>query len=335
MMTTAGQADFELAQPVAATETTLPRGLFRYIAATSWAHQLPLLALTIAVFLLEVIPLELQRRVVNDAVKHRQYSAVVALCATYAAAVMLQGSMKLGLNIYRAWLGERAKRDLRRRVCIAAEAGSRSPDAQGTAVSVMVAEVEPVGNFIGAAVSEPLLEAGILISVIGYVIHVDVWMGAAAIALFIPQMIFVPLMQQAMNRRTGARVWLLRQIGAGLIATDRQAGTIVAGEAPRIDRVFRIEMHIFELKFTMNFLMNLCTHAQIVMALLLGGWRVLQGELEIGGVVAFISAIGRLTDPWGDFVNYCRDLSVNSVKFKLLAAAVNDPSGAASATQLS
>lgn len=195
----------------------------------------------------------------------------------------------------------------------------------------MVAEVEPIGNFIGGAVSEPLLQAGILASVVVYITHLDTWMGTAAMGLFIPQMIFVPIMQRAMNRRTGARVWLLRQIGSGLVATDRQNGTIIADEAPRIDRVFRINMRIFELKFTMNFLMNLCTHAQIIMALLLGGWRVLQGDLEIGGIVAFISGIGRLTDPWGDFVNYCRDLSVNSVKFKLLAAAVNDPGGAASA----
>ena len=124
---------------------------------------------------------------------------------------------------------------------------------------------------------------------------------------------------------------MLRQIGTGLIGSDHLTGATLADEAPRIDRVFRIDMHIFELKFTMNFLMNLCTHAQIIMALLLGGWRVLQGDLEIGGVVAFISGIGRLTDPWGDLVNYGRDLSVNSVKFRLLAAAVNDPGHAASA----
>jgi len=305
-------------------QSPLPAGLLGYIAATSWVHQFPLLALTVAVFLLEVVPLELQRRVVNDAVKHRQYSTVLVLCTAYAGAVILQGSIKLALNIYRAWVGERAKRVLRQSVCVAADAGPRTADATGTAVSLVVAEVEPVGNFIGGAVSEPLLQGGILVTVVVYIMHLDILMGAAALALFIPQMIFVPMMQRAMNRRTGARVWLLRQMGTGLVAADRQREAIIAGEVPRIDRIFRINMHIFELKFTMNFLMNLCTHAQIITALLLGSWRVLQGDLEIGGVVAFISGIGRLIDPWGDFVNYCRDLSVNCVKFKLLAAAVND-----------
>lgn len=306
----------------------LPDGLFHYVAATSWVHQLPLLAMTVTVFLLEVVPLELQRRVVNDAVKHRQYSAVLWLCAAYAGTVVVQGSMKLALNIYRAWVGERAKRDLRRCVYGTAEAGLSAAEARGTAVSMVVAEVEPVGNFIGAAVSEPLLQAGILVTVVTYVIHIDPWMGAAAVALFLPQTVFVPLMQHGMNRRTRARVWLLRQIGAALIVAGPPDAVANSEDDARIQRVFRINMRIFELKFTMNFLMNLCTHAQIVMALLLGGWRVLQGELEIGSIVAFISGIGRLTDPWGDLINYLRDLSVNEVKFKLIAGATNRPEGA-------
>ena len=295
----------------------LTRGLFRYIFATSWQHQLVLLLLTVTVFLLEVVPLELQRRVVNDVVKHRAFSAVVLLCGGYVGAVLLQGGTKLGLNIYRAWVGERAKRDLRRQIGNPPAAQSRtggSSEDQGTAVSMIVAEVEPIGGFIGESVSEPLLQAGVLATVSAYIFHLDPWMAGAAVALFVPQLVFVPLMQHAMNRRTGARVWLLRQIGAGVIAA-------AARDEARIDRVFQLNMRIFQLKFTMNFLMNLCSHLQIVAALLLGGRWVLQGQLEIGGVVAFISGIGRLNDPWGDLVNYFRELSVTRVKFRLLADA--------------
>jgi ABC-type multidrug transport system fused ATPase/permease subunit len=297
----------------------LSGGLFRYIVATSWQHQLPLSLLTVAVFLLEVVPLELQRRVVNDVVKHRSYGAIVLLCGAYVSAVLLQGSAKLGVNIYRSWVGERAKRDLRRQVSQTATASTAAPvpESQGTAVAMVVAEVEPIGGFIGESVSEPLLQAGVLAAVIAYIIHLDTWMAAAAVALFIPQLVFVPLMQHAMNRRTGARVWLLRQIGAGLIAGTPR-------DEARIERVFRLDMRIFQLKFTMNFLMNLCSHLQIVVALLLGAWWVLQDELEIGAVVAFISGIGRLNDPWGDLVNYFRELSVTRVKFGLLAAALTD-----------
>lgn len=307
-----------------AERPSLPDGLFRYIVNRSWVHQIPLVVLTIAVFLLEVVPLELQRRVVNDVVKNRVYFDIVLLCGTYAGAVLLQGSTKLGLNIYRAWVGECAKRDLRRRICASAAVGPIAAQASGTAVSMVVAEVEPVGNFIGASVSEPLLQSGILATVITYIFHIDIWMGMAAVALFVPQVIFVPLMQHAMNRRTRTHVWLLRKIGARVIEHEHQAGALTPRDAARIDYVFQINMRILQLKFTMNFLMNLCSHAQVIAALLLGGWWVLSNQLEIGGVVAFISGIGRLNDPWGDLVNYFRDLSVNEVKFKLLAGAANE-----------
>jgi hypothetical protein len=69
----------------------MSRNLFRYVLATSGLHQLFLLLLTVGVFLLEVVPLELQRRIVNDLVKHRDFWLVIVLCAVYAGTVLGQG----------------------------------------------------------------------------------------------------------------------------------------------------------------------------------------------------------------------------------------------------
>jgi ABC-type bacteriocin/lantibiotic exporter with double-glycine peptidase domain len=113
-------------------------------------------------------------------------------------------------------------------------------------------------------------------------------------------------------------VQILRQLGIGII---EQIGDPRA-EDMRIEEVFELDMGIFRLKFTMNFLMNLSNHLQIIAALLIGGWWVYTNRLEIGGVVAFISAIGRLNDPWGDLVNYFRDVNLTRVKYRLLADAI-------------
>ena len=91
----------------------------------------------------------------------------------------------------------------------------------------------------------------------------------------------------------------------------------------RIDRVLRLNMGIYKLKFSMNFLMNFCNHLQVVGALLIGGWMVHTDQLEVGGIVAFISPIARLNDPWGDLVNYFRDLSLTQVKYRLVADRVS------------
>ena len=106
----------------AAPPEELPSSVFRYVLATSGVHQLLLLVLTISVFLLEIVPLELQRRVVNDLVKNRPYSWVITLCAVYAGVVLIQGGTKLILNVYRGWVSERAVRDLRRRIHTVIEA---------------------------------------------------------------------------------------------------------------------------------------------------------------------------------------------------------------------
>lgn len=252
---------------------------------------------------------------------------MIGLCAVYAAIVLVQGGTKLALNIYRGWVGERAKRDLRRRVHTFVEApGATSPavEAQGIAVSMIVAEVEPIGGFVGESVSEPLLQAGIMLSVLAYLIHIDPWMALTAFGIFIPQLVFVPLLQAAVNRRTGARIQVLRRLGIAMIAgagggDDENSRT----DDRRIEQAFALDMGIFKLKFSMNFLMNVCNHLQIISALLVGGWWVYTSRLEIGGVVAFISGIGRLNDPWGDLVNYFRDVNVTQIKYRLLADAVD------------
>jgi len=285
-----------------------------------------LVLLTVTVFLIEIVPLELQRRIVNDLVKNRNYSYVLVLCAVYGGVVLVHGATKLGLNVYRGWVGERATRDLRRRIRRLAGRGPDpvpDPEAQGIEVAMIVAEVEPIGGFVGGSISEPLLQAGVLLSVLAYMIHLDPWMALIAVTIFAPQLVFVPLMQKAIIGRTGARVQVLRGLSISIVSAGYDETTSGRADDARIDRVFALDMGIFRIKFTMNFLMNFCNHLQVIAALLLGGWYVLHQELEIGGVVAFISGVGRLNDPWGDLVNYFRDLSVTSVKFRLLAGAID------------
>ena len=115
------------------------------------------------------------------------------------------GGTKLALNIYRGWGGERAKRDLRRRVHTFVETPGAAPpavEAQGIAVSMIVAEVEPIGGFVGESVSEPLLQVGIMLSVLSYLIHIDPWMALAAFGLFVPSS---SLFRYCRPRSTGAQ----------------------------------------------------------------------------------------------------------------------------------
>jgi ABC-type multidrug transport system fused ATPase/permease subunit len=306
----------------------LDRGLFRYVLRATGKHQIVLVLLTVAVFLLEIVPLELQRRVINDLVKNREYRMIVVLCGAYCASVLIQGGTKLILNVYRGWVGEWATRDLRHRVRLLASSSSdtsSNSEAQGVQAAMVVSEVEPIGGFVGGAISEPLLEGGILVSVLAYMVQVDWHMGLAALALFVPQLIFVPLMQGAMNRRTKQRVKIIRRLSISVVGKAAEPEPAADGlrDDERIQRVFQLNVGILKLKFSMNFLMNLSTQLQIISALLVGGWMVHEQQLEVGGIVAFISGIGKLADPWGDLVNWFRDVNLNHVKYRLMRDAVD------------
>ncbi len=303
----------------------LPSKLLRYIIDSTGLHQVGILALTVGVFLIEVVPLELQRRIINDAVKHRNFRLILTLCAVYAAVSLVHGATKLGLNVYRAWVAQRATRDLRKRVR-ALETGFRpNPESEerGIEISMIVAESEPIGMFVAEALSEPLLQGGILCSVLAYMLHIDPIMTLIAFVIFLPQLVFVPLMQRSINRRTKKSISILRILSASLTDPSGAVGERRGKDNGRIDRVFTLNMGVFRLKYSMNFLMNLCTHLQIVAGLAYGGLLVLTGRLEVGGVVAFISGVTRLTDPWGDLVNYFRDISLTRVKYLLLANTAN------------
>src|SRR5206468_1609885 len=85
----------------------------------------------------------------NCSTKHRNFSLIIVLCAVYTGTVLLQGGTKLVLNIYRSWVGERAVRDLRRRVHVlvsSSSAAASGPEAEGIQASMIVAEVESIGG---------------------------------------------------------------------------------------------------------------------------------------------------------------------------------------------
>jgi ABC-type multidrug transport system fused ATPase/permease subunit len=309
--------DGDMDQPI------LPRTIIGYVIRSSGVHQLGLAALSAAVFGLSAVPLELQRRIVNDAIKSGATRTILWLAAAYAAVALLEQSLKLALNVYRAWVSENAVRTLRQSIHDAGGDGhGDSPETAadseqiGTRTAMVVAEAEPIGGFVGMAISEPLLQAGILVSVIGYMTFLEPWTLVLCVAFLLPQMLFVPLMQHAINRRAGARITTLRQVSGGIIDTGAPADE-------GIERVFTLNMGIYKIKYTMNLAMNLMYHLAVAVALGVGGWFAVSGRIEVGTVVAVVSGLGKLNDPWGDLVSWARQWSVDSVKYRLFADAVN------------
>ena len=307
----------------------MPRSLFGYIWQVSKRHQVALCLLSITVFLLSAVPLELQRRIVNDAIGMRALDTILWLAVAYAAVALTEGAVKLWLNVYRSWVSERAVRDLRRRVGALSGNAITGQDralSGGVEISVILTESEPIGGFVGMSISEPLLQGGVLLTVFGYLVWLHPLMALLSIAVFSPQMVFVPLLQQAMNRRASERIQTLREVSDAIVgASGSTIGAVtrpVAAQDAQVERVFHLNMGIFKLKFTMNFLMNLMHHLGVATVLGVGGWYAAQGRIDVGTVVAFVSGLAKVNDPWRDLVAWYREMSAVEMRYRLVADAM-------------
>ncbi len=307
-------------------DRALPQTLFGYIWRVSSRHQAALAALSVVVFLLSAVPLELQRRVVNDAIARGATLDILWLALAYAAVALTEGGLKLVLNVYRAWVSESTVRDLRRRIGALTPEAAMAEDramAEGVEISMMLSEAEPIGGFAGISISEPLLQGGVLLSVFGYLAYLEPWMALLSVAVFSPQLVFVPLMQRAINLRARERIRTLREVSGEIVGAAGGDAALAASQEGHIGHVFRVNMGIYKLKFTMNFLMNLMHHLGVATALGVGGWLAVQGRLEVGTVVAFVSGLAKVNDPWGDIVNWFREMTVVGMRYRMVADATH------------
>lgn len=312
-----------------------------YVMRCSGKHQIGLALLAFGVFGLSAAPLEIQRRIVNDAIKNGATQTIVWLALAYAGVGLAEQVLKMSLNLYRAWVSEDAVRSLRQTLremgqpepahrdahSEAVREVERDEDGEtGTHAAMVVAEAEPIGGFVGMAISEPLLQAGILISVIGYMTILEPWTLLLSLGFLLPQMLFVPFLQHAINTRAGDRIKVMRGVGSDIVETGLP-------ENDKIERVFELNMGIYKIKYSMNLAMNFMYYVAVAIALGVGGLFAVQGHIQVGTVVAVVSGLGKLNDPWGDLVNWGRELSVDSVKYRLFVDAIQgraqpqDPKG--------
>lgn len=303
---------------------------YRYIWKVSARDQVILSALSIAVFLLDLAPLELQRRIVNGAVERREFQYIGSLCLVYLAVALVYGGLKLVLNVYRGSVSEATNKRLRLQMNAPetnASADGQGSGKEGVKISIIVSEVEAIGSFVGSSFSEPVLNAGILLSILGYMVVMQPWMALVAFLMFCPQLLFIPFLQEAINRRTRRRIETLRALSVDIVNEGPDGAGRRARKTfrRRVGFVYLLNMQIFVRKFGINFLMNLLFSLSVVGILAVGGWLLLHGRTEVGTIVAFISGLNRMNDPWRDLVNYFRDMTNASTKYRLIADKLGAP----------
>ena len=299
---------------------------YKYVWLSTQRRQIILIMLAIIAAGLAMLPLELQRHIINTLAGHEKPDALVLLCAGYLAAAWAISTLRYLLNTKSAALGESAILALRqdihgsgKPVSRELQGGAHKVDQTGTVIAMISSEAETVGKVAGECISTPLIQIGTFLSVLIYMLWTEPKLGLVVLLIAIPQVVITPLVQQRINALVRTRVGELRHVGDIVAdemrtATNNQHDEVFQG----FQNIFGIRLRIFKLKFGMKLTVNGLQSLGVFTLLLVGGLMVLHGQTEIGIVVAFISGLDRVGEPLRELIVFLRSISVATVQFDMI-----------------
>ncbi len=300
--------------------------IFKFIWRFSKTQQLFLLVISVLSFPFYYYALDLPKTIINDAIDGADFPRIVMghefeqieflllLCFAYLALVLINGGFKFWINVYRGRMGERMLRRLR---YILFGRILRFPlkqfrnISQGELIAMITAEVEPLGGYIGQAISLPVFQGGMLATALIFIMIQDIYLGIAAISLYPVQMYVIPKLQAKVNALGKKRVQAVRRLSERIgesvsgiqdVHVHDTSAYELSNFATWLGEIYHIRFEIYQRKFFIKFLNNFIAQITPFMFFSIGGVLVIKGNLSIGSLVAVLAAYKDLSPPWKELL---------------------------------
>ncbi len=293
--------------------------LYAAIWRASSGRQIILILLSLAIAALAAAPLEFQRDIINHlTAQDIEKEKILLLGSGMMGVILLSLALKWLLGYRSGTLGEDIIRLIRQRLYVrAADVGETGEDVRhGTMSTAISAEAEELGKFAGGAFSDPVVQIGTLISVIGYISSTQPGLGLIAISMILPQIAIVLISQRKVNIFVAERVRILRASTDNMTAEDLDKVAHEINE--RFDAIYETRRKMFIWKLSAKFLLSAINGAGTVGILVLGGWLVMNGKTDVGTVVAATSGLARIQGPTSFLIAFYRQVSANRIKYDLI-----------------
>ncbi|WP_170764053.1 ABC transporter transmembrane domain-containing protein [Ruegeria lacuscaerulensis] len=293
--------------------------LYRAIWRASAGRQIILIVLSIAIAALAAVPLEFQRDIINHLTADDvETDRLIYLGMGMMAVILLSLGLKWLLGYRAGTLGEDLIRMIRQRLLVRSADLNESGETvrKGTMTTAISAEAEELGKFAGGAFSDPVVQIGTLISVIGYISSTQPGLGMIALSMIVPQIIIVLMSQRKVNIFVAERVRILRSSTDRLTTEDINA--VARDVEAQFDDIYNTRRRMFIWKLSAKFLLSVINGAGTVGVLMLGGYLVLNGRTDVGTVVAATSGLGRIQGPTAFLIAFYRQVSANRIKYELM-----------------
>ncbi len=304
------------------------RSLFSWVLKTRISLQFLLLLLIVGVVFLRVLPLEIQKRIVNEVLAIGDVQQLVVYCFIFLLAVLLSSVFKLAVNGVQTIIGQQALTDMRRELyqhILRLPLSFFRKTPTGTVVASLVTELAASANFVGAAIAVPVSNVLTLIAIGGYLVWLNPLLGGVTLSIYPIALFVVPLVQRGVNNWNKKRIITSNQMSSRIAESVSSIGEIHAqgsfqSEEQRynsiIERLLKIRIIWTMYRFAVKVTNNLFVGLGPVVVMLLGGYLLMQGKTELGSIVAFLSAQEKLYDPWKELIDFYQTQQDASVRYQ-------------------
>ena len=241
---------------------------------------------------------------------------LMGLSLVFLALVVLNGLFKFYINTYKGRLGERMLRRIRFELIdrVLRFPPSHFKRIKSAEIATMIKdEVEPMGGFTGDAFVSPALLGGQALTALAFIIVQNFWLGMIAAAIVGVQAVVIPRMRKRLLELGRQRQLTARELsgrvgeivdGIGTIHGNDTSNFERADIATRLGLIFSIRYDLYQWKFLVKFLNNFLAQVTPFLFYAIGGYLALQGRLDIGQLVAVISAYKDLPGPLKELIDW-------------------------------
>jgi ABC-type multidrug transport system fused ATPase/permease subunit len=291
------------------------KSLVSWILMGNYKLKLLLLLSAIVTVLIRIIPLEMQKRIVNQAISLKAFDLLLIYCGIYLAAVFCASALKYAISYLQTIIGQQALTDMRKelyRHVLSLPLSFFRKTQPGMVVQSFVSELATAGDFVGMAVATPLISVLSLIAFTVYLLWQNPLLALVSFAIYPFALFVLPVLQRRANQENKKRVDASREFSGKIAEAVSGIHEIQGYAAYRVEgRKFDLLANkLMKIRITWNLYRqgmkvgnNFFTSISPFVIFLLGGWLSIKGELQLGALVAFLSAQEKLFDPWRDLID--------------------------------
>jgi ABC-type multidrug transport system fused ATPase/permease subunit len=292
------------------------RSLFSWIFAGNLKLQLMLLLIIVVMVGARVLPLEMQKRIINEAINLRNIDLLFVYCGVYLAAVFFFSVLKYLTNIIQTLITQRTTARMRKDLyhyILTLPLNFFRKTQPGMVVNALGSELTLPGNFVGMAVASPVTNVLTLLAFAVYLFWLNWLLALVSLSIYPIVLFLIPLLQKGVNRANKKRVDAARTFAARIAEAISGIHEIQGNGAYHIEnkkydslvnRLLKIRIVWSLFRFGIKTANGFFTSLGPFLVFILGGWLTIKGQLELGALVAFLSAQERLFDPWKELIEF-------------------------------